>query len=161
MSESEELSNQLGRTISLSERARHTLKTLTSDIGAGESGVALFALDTDAIRFACMLGIRVHGDHLLPLAEGKETNAKTVINIGTLDPSEGPSFTDIVNLLAPESVKVEKLTRVVRRYSEWGLSQMQGLVEAARAQGDDLTVATLIEKSEALIKESNPSEESV
>lgn len=158
MSESEEQTGQTGRTISLSERARNTLKVVTESEG-DEMGIALFSSDTEAIRFACMLGIRVHGDNLLPLDEGKETNAETVINIGSLDPREGPSFIEAVSLLAPKSIKTEKLTRVVRRYAEWGLSQMQGWIEEADPHNDELNVATLIEKSEALIEEAAPPEE--
>lgn len=161
MPESEELSAQLGRTISLSERARLTLRMLTAEIGGDEMGVTPFASATEAIRFACMLGIRVHGDSLVPLAEGRDANAETFINIGSLETVEGPSFIEVVSLLAPESVKTEKLTRVVRRYTEWGLSQMQGWVEAAESENEDLNVATLIEKSEALIEKGNPPEEAV
>lgn len=158
MSEAEELSPHTGRTISLSERARNTLRIVTQAAG-DETGVTLFSSDTEAIRFACMLGIRVHGDALLPLTEGKEANAETVINIGSLDPREGPSFIEVVGILAPEAIKEDKLTRVVRRYAEWGLSKVQQWIQEADARNDDLNIVTLIEMSEAMIKEENPLKE--
>lgn len=147
---SQDGAQQTGRTISLSEQARLTLEIITSELA--EMDVPLFASDTEAIRFACLLGLRVNGDTLVQMEH--DTNAKTIINIGSLETDGAVSFTRLISLLAPNAVQQEPLTRVVRRYAEWGLSQIHGWHEqVAEDEGAQMDLAYLIEKSEALIAE--------
>ena len=149
----EAASPQVGRTISLSEKARATLGMITSAESGINLEIPLFASDTEAVRFACMLGLRVNGDTLVPIAN--EANARTLINIGSLDTDGAVSFTQVVSLLAPTAIQEEPLTRVVRRYAEWGLARIQEWREQADIAEEEvvLDMAHLIEKSEALIDE--------
>ncbi|MDN6179759.1 MAG: hypothetical protein L0I84_01940 [Halomonas subglaciescola] len=139
----------MGRTVSLSARARATLKMATG-VTIGAIDLPLFETDTEAIRFACLLGLRYHGDTMPPLADGRDANAQTVINVGTLDTS-APSFISTVKLLAPDTVQKERLTRIVRAHAEWGLAQIQKWIEEAELEGDDLDLAHLVKKGEALL----------
>lgn len=155
-----DMKQERGSTISMSPRARMTMKSLSDADASYDSGdVPPFQREVDVFRFACILAIRVNGDTLLPIAN--EANSETYINVGTLDSGEtGTSFSDTVALLAPQAVTQERFTRVVRRYAEWGIAKMQAWHEAAMQNQAPLTLLDFINNSEQLIAEAQSDEPS-
>lgn len=142
--------NDAGTTIGLSERARHTL-TLVTDADSGGDGLPLFSTDTEAIQMACLLGIRVNDREAPPMETGRAANARTVINVGSLD----EAFVETVKLLAPRALEQDRLTRVVRAYAEWGLAQIKTWFDEEDGQ---LSVSDLVERSEAAIEAAGAAE---
>lgn len=144
-----------GRTISLSGSARTTMKSLVeSKLSEYDNDVPLFMQEVEAFRFACLLGIRIHGDTLVPIES--EANSETFVNIGTLETStSSASFIETIKHLAPTAITKERLTRVARRYAEWGLRKMQEWHEDALRQQSTLLLDDLIDKSNALISASS------
>ncbi|WP_075881845.1 hypothetical protein [Vreelandella massiliensis] len=154
----DEVKQERGSTISMSPRARMTMKSLSDADATFDSGdVPPFQREIDVLRFACILAIRANGDTLLPIAN--EANSETYINIGSLDSGDtGATFSDTVSLLAPQAVAQERFTRVVRRYAEWGIAKMQMWHEDAMQNQSSLTLLDFIENSETLIAETQADE---
>ena len=115
----------VGITFSLSDDAKSIARTMSADgHGSISHDVKPFSDMLDAIRFAITLGIYLFAEKVPPLIEKP---SRTLFNMGSLDPNG--TLRKAIEVLSPSMLEQESLSRLLRRYAEVGLIEMQRLYE--------------------------------